>query len=529
MAANFPNAPASDRDWRDDDCRNCEHWLFRHKLDTKVVAQATHLCLRGGMFGVPATRRSELYRMMARDINGSVPFFLCEKRSDIFLFYLDLDYAGADVIDSDTIFRIAIAIQSAVRSCYREYTAAEWLRRGLVTVLVCDEPTPVVVQKRSFVKTGIHLVFPNLYVNEEQANALVNYTIQFMTSNWPQHADALSWASVIDTGVYGNGKGLRMLGSKKCLRCPQCSRRPGGAAERGGGACTDCRGLGYSLCGLGRPYAPTWVIRGGESTPAENTERFRNVPHYALNLSSILSDETRPCSGFGLPEDFVCLERRNLTSMRRMLNNEIPLNDDRSSALQEYFRRLRPEWSRVVINKVILNEGRSKSHGHKSSETFLCKAFGPGSRFCSNVMHEHKTSTIYFTVSARGIGQRCYSRKPPAPGAQSCAKFCSQLIPITDPALHMLLFPMVNAVGAELDKEFGNIFGAAWGAENDSAIAPRATILRRKRIIDRLAIASSIPPPIKKQALQRQVPMSRDPAHLEDYPSSDEENFVEEF
>jgi hypothetical protein len=522
MSTNFNNV-----DWRDEDCRSCEHWLFRHKLDTKVVAQATHLCLRGGMFAVPAARRSELYRMMTRDINGSVPFFLCEKRSDIFLFYLDLDYAAAAVIDSDTIFKISIIIQRAVRSCYREYTGAEWLRRGLIAVLVCDEPTPVVVQKRSFVKTGIHIIFPNLYVNEEQANALVLYTIQYMTSNWPQHGDALSWASVIDTGVYGNGKGLRMLGSRKCLRCSQCSRRAG--AERNM-VCTECRGLGYALCGLGRPYAPTWVIQGGESTPAENTERFRNVPHYALNLSSILSDETRPCSGFSLPDDFVCLERRNLTSMRRMLNNEIPLNDDRSSALQDYFRRLRPEWSRIVINKVILNEGHKK-HGHKSSETFLCKAFGPGSKFCSNVMHEHKTSTIYFTVSARGIGQRCYSRKPPAPGFQSCAKFCSPLVPITDPALHMILFPMVNAVGAELDREFGNLFGAAWGAETDSALAPRATILRRKRIIDRLAIADTIPPPMKKE--RRPEPTTwvsrRDPAHLEDYPSSDEEDFLEEF
>ena len=66
-----------------EDCRNCEHWLYRTKLNTKDVAAATHLSLRGGMFSVRnQTDTMQLYNMMARDIRGNVPFFLCEKRSD---------------------------------------------------------------------------------------------------------------------------------------------------------------------------------------------------------------------------------------------------------------------------------------------------------------------------------------------------------------------------------------------------------------------------------------------------------------
>jgi hypothetical protein len=477
-----------------EDCRNCEHWLYRAKLNTKDVAAATHLSLRGGMFSVRNQADSmQLYSMMARDIRGRVPFFLCEKRSDVFLFYLDLDYAAAAVIAQDTIFEIALRIQEAVRCCYRDYSPDEWLRRGLVSVLVCDEPTPVIVQKRSFVKTGVHIVFPNLFVTEEQANAIVSYTIQYMTSNCPQKPDALAWASVIDTAVYGNGKGLRMLGSSKCTRCPVCTRRVNIDANSDR-RCAECHGLGYALCGKGRIYQPVWVIQGGDQSPAANTERFRNVNEYALVLSTILTAETRPCGAFALPENFVNLLPRNLKSMGRLHDREICSSDPRVVAIQEFVRSLRPEYSNIVIAKVIFNGGKSKTQ--KNSESYLCKTFGVGSHFCGNVQREHKSSTIYFLVSVKGVSQRCYSRKPPAIGTSGCTGYYSELRRITDPAMHMLLFPMVNAVGAELDKEFCTIFGPAWSADGDSNA--RVTILRRKRIIDRLGVAASIPPPMKK-------------------------------
>ena len=477
-----------------EDCRNCEHWLYRTKLNTKDVAAATHLSLRGGMFSVRnQTDTMQLYNMMARDIRGNVPFFLCEKRSDVFLFYLDLDYAAAAVIAQDTIFEIALRIQEAVRCCYRDYSPDEWLRRGLISVLVCDEPTPVTVQKRSFVKTGVHIVFPNLFVTEEQANAIVSYTIQYMTSNCPQKPDALAWASVIDTAVYGNGKGLRMLGSSKCTRCPVCTRRVNIDANSDR-RCAECHGLGYALCGKGRIYQPVWVIQGGDQSPAANTERFRNVNEYALVLSTILTAETRPCGAFALPDNFVNLLPRNLKSMGRLHDREICSSDPRVVAIQEFVRSLRPEYSNIVIAKVIFNGGKSKTQ--KNSESYLCKTFGVGSHYCGNVQREHKSSTIYFLVSVKGVSQRCYSRKPPAIGTSGCTGYYSELRRITDPAMHMLLFPMVNAVGAELDKEFCTIFGPAWSADGDSNA--RVTILRRKRIIDRLGVAASIPPPMKK-------------------------------
>jgi hypothetical protein len=475
----------------EEDCTDCEHYLRRRKLATKDSKEATHLSLRGGMFAVKTQADSmTLYRMMARDLRGNRPFFLCEKRSEIFLFYLDVDYAAREVMDQDAVFRVALRIQEAVRACYPGYSQTEWLRRGLVSVLVCDEPTPVTVQKRCFVKTGIHLVFPNLYVTEEQANSLVLYAIQYMTSHCPQQSDALAWASVIDTAVYGNGKGLRMLGSSKCVRCSSCKCSSATLTER----CTECHGLGYALCGRGRQYLPVWVIQGGETTPAANTERFRNVPEYALLLSTILTSETRPCGAFALPEDFVNLLPRNLKSMGRFHDREVSQSDPRVSAIQEFVRKLRHEYASIVINKVIFNEGKSKATKKRSS--FLCRAFGKGSHYCPNVRREHKSSTVYFVVASTGVRIYCYSRKPAPHGATGCAKYCSDSVPITDPAMLMLLFPMVNAVGAELDSEFGTIFGAAWSADSDSSA--RVTILRRKRIIDRLGFAAAIPPPSKK-------------------------------
>jgi hypothetical protein len=404
--------------WKDADCSNVTHWLAKNGMNTRVSAAATHLDLSGGMYTIPSVAIPKFYEMVARDMRGSVPFFLCEKRPDISPFYIDMDYAGADILSLEDVFHISMTLQLSVRRCYPLIDDGLWRSIGLVSVLVCDEATSVVVNKRNFVKTGVHIIFPNLFVTEEQCSQLAQHAIQYMMVHSPQTANMLPWVSIIDLCVYGTGKGLRMLGASKCLKCVVCAKKT--SAERR--SCALCMN-GVTITGRGRIYSPCWIIEGGDRVPAENTPRFKNSTTYALSISSILDAsgcvQTRPVSGFVLPIDFVMLEKRSVSALARVSANEISLSDMRVTVMQKLVRSICREWSSIIFSKVTFS-------GEKSNY-YNCKAFvgSSGSRFCQNVGRDHSMSSIYFMVTQRGIMQRCFSKK-------NCQKYSSAVEPLGD-------------------------------------------------------------------------------------------------
>lgn len=63
--------------------------------------------------------------------------------------------------------------------------------------------------------------------------------------------------------------------------------------------------------------------------------------------------------------------------------------------------------------------------------------FKSSSRYCHNVKREHRTSTVYFVVTRRGIAQRCYCRKEEI----GCVDFCSEWLHVPVEILDSLLPP----------------------------------------------------------------------------------------
>lgn len=485
--------------WKDEGCSSVSHWLAKNGCCTKSATTATHLDLSGGMYAIPdkSPLVHKFFEMVARDVRGNVPFFICEKRPDISPFYLDVDYSGADQLSRDDVFRLTCKIQAAVAKFYPEIDPGAWRSRGMAAVLYCDEITTAFVQKREFVKTGVHIIFPNLFVTEEQCVSIAQYVIQYLMVNQPQHENMLPWASVIDLAVYGHGKGLRMLGAFKCIKCVVCLKKP--VLEKR--LCESCQGKGVSTIGQGRRYFPLWVVEGGDSIPAGNTPRFLNTLTYALSLSSISSSQPRAVGGFSIPAEFVPLQKRGIAALGKQLANEISPSDPRVAVLQSLVVSMGFfEWRQINFSKVIYSGGKN--------ESYLCRAFGLGYKFCRNVMRDHSSSSIYFVVSKRGIVQRCYSSKAPAAGAIGCHKFASFPEPIRDMQAMTVLFPMPDAVGAEIDQSYCAVNGNSWGG---SGMDPdlRNRVLRRRRILNRLAV---VIPPAKKRARLETPDTSEDEA-----------------
>jgi hypothetical protein len=504
--------------WRDDGCTSVSHWLAKNGCCTKS-SSATHLDLSGGMYVVAdkSPLLVKFFEMVARDIRGGVPFFLCEKRPEISPFYLDFDYSATEPLSREDVLTITFKVQAALYRFYPEMEPGLWRSRGMAAVLFCEEPTRVVVQKRDFVKTGVHIIFPNLFVTEEQCVSLAQYVIQYLMVHQPQHQSMLPWASVIDLAVYGHGKSLRMLGASKCVKCAVCCKKS--TMEKR--LCEACQGRSFSVVGAGRKYYPAWIIEGGDSIPASNTPRFINSLTYALSLCSIACTQARPVGGYTVPADFVPLQRRTVASLGRILANEIPASDPRVAVLQNLICSLGVyEWRQIRFSRVLYSGGKK--------ESYLCQTIGLGLHFCRNVMRDHSSSTIYFTVTRRGIVQRCHSSKPAAAGAIGCATYASYPEPIRDMAATMVLFPMLNAVGSEIDESYCAANGNSWGG-NGMDPELRSCVLRRRRILNRLATV--IPPPKKRIRVATDeeetfVPEGRGGGGANDEPESDEERIM---
>ena len=453
--------------------RNIREYIYSNALNVRNSTAATHFDLSGGMCAIPMLPEAinSFHTAIARDFRADQKYFLCEKRNTISPFYIDFDYGGQDQLSFSDVVHLTRTIQSGIRRFYPAMDTVLWKSRGIAAVSMCDEPTIFEVQKVSYKKTGVHYIFPNLFVTEEQCTTLAQYTIQHLMINEPQTPTMLPWASIIDLAVYGPGKGLRMIGASKCTKCPACCKKS--AAERS--ICRDCQGRCISVIGEGRRYLPAFVLEG-DGAIAANTPRFKDSFEYALSISSIISDVRNPVGGFTPPVDFSPMLKRSMTTMGKILSNEIPSGDPRCLNIQNIIRGIRKEWQNIVFSKITET---------KSCSSYLCKAFGGGSRFCQNVMRDHGSSSIYFTVTKRGIIQRCYSKKQ-QPGRLCCSKYKSEPEQIRDIGAYICLFPDLDATGAEFADIYRTI-GMSMVSSNKCNDAHNA-ILRRRLIVNRLAV-----------------------------------------
>lgn len=139
-------------------------------------------------------------------------------------------------------------------------------------------------------KTGVHVIFPNMFVNDSMALFMREAIIYALKNTFgPRIYPCNDWEDVVDKSVYG-GSGLRMIGNRKADKCPQCHSRkrvmqpaecglceddnkrachvrlhwvgvPAALLKKNDGAgitCPTCQGTGR--VDTGRPYMPMLVM-----------------------------------------------------------------------------------------------------------------------------------------------------------------------------------------------------------------------------------------------------------------------------
>lgn len=408
-------------------------WFITQKLFTRKKDEYTHLLLNGGMLKIE--NNAQFLELYAKDIRLKFKHYICEIKTPVFKLFSDLDFFEETEISKDFLLQVLAEIQSVVREFFKSQS----------NLIVCTTDSKKVnVHGAEYTKTGVHLIWDNIYVTKLTALHLRKGIIQKLVSCFGERPAYNVWSEVVDLTVY-DANGLRMIGSRKMSECSICKKskiklcnNPACVAMFSGARKVD----------EGRAYKPTIVL---DSDCNENTELLKSLQSDTLEMvktTSIRSDEKE--TPFEFPTWYeVCIDpgkrpRKIKTKQFQPPSKEdqdglaqlkpkkgIQLSDPRFISLQTFIKKEMPS---VFQTTHLLDLHECADGAYYVART--------NSRFCMNVNREHSSNTIYFYIDMRCVYQKCFCMCDTTEGRQFglCKDYRSAGRPLSE-KLKTLLFP----------------------------------------------------------------------------------------
>jgi len=491
-------------------------WLRNKKTDRKSQSY-TLLSMdgwRGGMFSLATADDEEKFLLRyAQELDwgdafkstGRTRLYLCECRTTIFRFYVDIDtsFVKTNYYFSDAKKKlICRIIDRTIRLFYPSTTAddtflmlvsdtTEFDKSRVVStttsaclstdadhILSDDEELSEhisVADKDVIISSNMHINFPNLHVNQEQSIVMgkaiasklyaIIGTIEGMTKDW---------FDVVDPSVYLKN-GLRMPGSRKCAKCPDCKN------QRGVRKCTGNKCKAGKL-DLGKVYKLRWItqgnrvfvdhealtntfimvkmcsIRSNRQQPIADWAKYAGCPD--VDLATLAQFQSKKDTILGDPD---IAESKKLQQLENLTNKPVDLNrfqTDRDGQKIQRSCRVEIDASTNVFKEIVqlVNSFHVdyKNTAVKSISTtdaytyYRALLVGEGSSVCQNLSsgtREHKNNTVYMIIKPSGVQQHCWCSCATIEHRKygSCANFQSEKKPLTM-AAKIVLFPSVAGV-----------------------------------------------------------------------------------
>lgn len=158
-------------------------------LDRWRVPQGpgTHLLMNGGILSVPHEETREFHEAYIHEIQSGNKLYVIELKTEKFKFFIDFDYVKPEKLSNEALEQFCSILCESVkgRCC-----------------IARARPRPVT----DGIKSGVHVIFPDVIVNRMQALQLRTTIIDALGPG--------NWSTIIDASVYA-GSGFRMLWSNK--------------------------------------------------------------------------------------------------------------------------------------------------------------------------------------------------------------------------------------------------------------------------------------------------------------------------
>lgn len=369
-------------------------WLFENRcfISKDDKRSFTHLCLDGGKLCISQSLHDEFIKMYIQGLKEE-KYYICEVPTSICRMYCDLDFIDKDIYDLDKIKEIVKVIHDTVKYYYDKS----------FNITVCMTTSKNVTrEKKQMVKTGVHLIWENLYVSKKNALNLSKQFVKDLKEKFGERPEYNKWDDVIDDCVYSEkSASLRMVGSSKISKKRRTDKETGKTE--------------MVLVDEKRIYKPVWVYsEDKENTFSDNLEKC---------IIRVYEAETEWVDD--IPE-YIPPEK----SKKGVYNGVSVANADPIFYKVEKFIRKQtlPEWDRPL--RMLKNQGK-----------FYIAKIDSG-MYCLNIKRDHNSCGIYFQIFEEGLVQRCFCRCKTKEGRQFgfCSNFKSRyfMLPYE---LKALMFP----------------------------------------------------------------------------------------
>jgi len=340
--------------------------MFKSWCATQKFNNATnlsHVLMDGGVLSVPFDKLNVFYDKYIEAVNHGEKLFIVEQKSENYNFFVDLDYKGSESLTIEEIKDICKVICDKVK------------RHGGKECLISVAPPKTSGTK---IKTGVHLNWPGLIVDQASAIALREHLLISLT----KAKGSYNWNDIIDAAVYGSvsrqakGSGFRMPWSLKLVKHDAC----------GGQGCAGCK---FKRKIEQLAYLPLFVYKTGPLSMLTNIGQNPDVD--ILKMSAVRTNE---------PQNTV------------IDNPSVKIKDEGSFSLAQTKDEIQNEELKSMIEVFVRKnmEGQGQSMITKifrHNDTYLVSTT---SKYCENLKRDHGSNHIWFFVSGKVIAQKCFCR-----------------------------------------------------------------------------------------------------------------------
>lgn len=377
-------------------------------------AQITHLLLdgcRGGCLIVPADLLEEFKEKYAQCIDQGYKLWMNEKRKVVSRGLGDIDAKGTRFLTYEEEANIFKVYQNSFKPFYPHWKSIEQ-HGDLFRVIVLATETVQVDQLtngKPIYKHAYHPIMSNLYLTDTQAQEIFETTLAHFENKWPLPQETFGFLSnkwendVFDRCVLVTN-GLRLPGSRKCVKCPQCKNNDEKVVN-----CEHCDYIGR--VDQGRVYSIKYVFDSNGKRLKDLESRYKQNFSALIAASTVQTNLQEPTPGYkryeGAPLPAQYKVSYNADSGAIALTKDTTstfVHDPKSnkekivlqsnspliSTIEKCIRSFDPIYQNIQVNKVSTNE----KHTY-----YNVQVKGIGSSRCKNNNSEdHSSNHIYFLI-----------------------------------------------------------------------------------------------------------------------------------
>ena len=341
---------------------------------------ATHLLMNGGRLTVPDDHSGTFLNIYFNAILRGEKLSIVELKTPLFRLFFDIDA------------RIPCGAMTDFRPIFAELCDAVhdfWVLNEGAKMIVCSAPSkehPDDTKYGNHTKLGFHIYFPSISVNAPIALAFRDTLLQRLESVFPNFC-LNEWNDVIDQSVFKQS-GLRAVYSCK------------GAHED-------------------RAYVPLlYKDHGAGLTMVQETLTPQDKRAFVHECSiRTFNTVLTPCAG---GQDTIA-DQPGVHKVGGIVTGRSVALDVYADVLPKVKEALPKQYENSRFVGIF-----------KADHAVMLRS---SSRYCQNVGREHRTSTVYFCVTRRGVCQKCYCRKD----EHDCTDYASKYYPLDDSVLDSFL------------------------------------------------------------------------------------------